>query len=207
MGQIIKITESQLKNVLKSIITEQQYYPSSLGNPYDRAKQYGMNLKPQPKQQKLFGGGEFGGAGAGGEWGDEPKTTKEPEVKPVIIPPVVTPPQCKRRNENFPLKLWDLSSKVAVIQKGMNLPRRQQIGCFGNITLNKIKQDIGLDVRNGIDEPTYNKILKFYGIDSQGNTIQSPRGSTEDDYLNQVNPIQPKTAQLQTPTQKLMTRR
>lgn len=209
MGKVIKITESQLGTVLKTVINEQYAYNSPY-NPYN------PNYNPPKAQQKPsfsgFGGGKFGGAGGGGEWGDNTNPTQpnkpqgKTNVPPIIVPPVQNKRQW-RRNENFPLMPWDLSNKIAIIQRGMNLPPIQQKGYFGNITLNKIKQDMGIDVSKGIDEATYNKILSFYGIDNTGNKLPTARVKTEDDYLNPLNPIKPRTPQIQPTNQNLMTRR
>lgn len=248
MGKVIKITETQLKEVLKSVISEQRVYPPSLGNPYDAAKAYGVNLKPQPKPQpkpqepeKIYGYNSPYNPYSPNYNPPKPQPKPQPQA-PVkdkydylqppfdfnkwrenmylpdnkgqgqgqgypVNPNPPKPAQQWRRNENFPLKPWDVSSKISVIQKGMNLPPVQQKGYFGNITLNKIKQDMGLDISKGIDEPTYNKILSFYGVDSTGNKLPTARMGTEDDYLNQLKPIQPRAAQLQAPKQNLMPRK
>lgn len=94
--------------------------------------------------------------------GNLPQKTIDMPYNSGRITPKPKPKQTWRKNENFPLMPWDLSSKIAVIQKALNLPPVQQKGYFGNITINALRE-AGFDVRKGIDELLYNKILEHFG--------------------------------------------
>ena len=118
------------------------------------------------------------------EGGDPNSPTGHEGNPPAPYPTTAKPAQKWKRNENFPLMPWDLSSKIGVIQTALNLPPVQRKGYFGNVTINALKQ-AGFDVTKGIDENMYNKILTHFGLNGNGEKQQAPPMDVEPGTLQE----------------------
>jgi hypothetical protein len=225
----ITLTEEQLKNLIGNLISEQPLINQNNQTVFDKVKNDSLRRKLEVKNMLKAGLNSWVKTGRvyvpifndeimtkGLNYNDfidqmkqKYKITDEDIVNASIEntqtrqqtqQQTQTQPQNQwKRNEQFPLKPYDVGSHISRIQRGLGLPPKQQRGYFGSITLNGLKNiGFNIDPNVGIDETMYNQIInKLENVTQTTKNIENRQVPT----IPSINPTLTNTTPIDTTLQ------
>lgn len=174
----IRLTEEQLRNVVKKVIEEQmgRSYPTI---PKDTWSKIGKGALDAGKSTLAMGNIPYAAYQSGKRVWDALKKRWVKMAAPsnqnqTAVPPTQQTAQKPkyRFKENFPFPVYSQNKLISQLQQAIGLPPNQQKGFFGPITNQKL-QSMGHDMSNGLTQEIFNDVITKYKQSVNQNTTDT----------------------------------